>query len=311
MQPPGWVWVNIVLKEISYTVESANPTHRRRAFPGDCWMKLPLFALLFGSVLSCPANAAGNSLNPILDDKFSFRLGATWLKADGSFSSTKDGESTNKISTGDLGVDDTETNFYFGARWRFTERWRLTFNYFGLDIDSSVRKDFDELDFGDIQASGFLGVDTTFKTDFYVAQVGYSLLKNERAELGIGAGFHVVNFDTKLKVSGGINNASGSVQSDSVDLTAPLPNILGYGAYAITPKLSLEGGVGWFGLDYGDYSGKLVTLAANLEYRLTDHFGVGVGYNYVDMDLTIDKSNRKDKYDLDYKGPVAYVSASF
>ena len=120
-----------------------------------------------------------------------------------------------------------------------------------------------------------------------------------------------MDFDTTLKVSGGINDVSGSVQSDSVDITAPLPNILGYGAYAITPKLSVDGAVGWFGLDYGDYSGNLVTLVANLEYRLTKNFGVGVGYNYVDMDLTIDKSKRKDKYDLDYKGPVAYISASF
>jgi opacity protein-like surface antigen len=274
-------------------------------------MKLRLFALLFGSVLSGAVLAAGNSLNPVLDDKFTFKLGASWLKADGSFSSTREGDPTEKLTTSDLGVDDTETNAAFSARWRFTERWRLTFDYFGLDVNGNVREDFDNLDFGDIQASGFLAVDTKFKTDFYIAQVGYSLLKNERAELGIGAGVHIVRFDTKLKVSGGINNASGSVQSDSVDLTAPLPNVLGYGTYAFTPKLSLDGSVGWFGLSYDDYDGNLLTLAANLDYRLTDHFGVGVGYNYINMDLTIDKSNRKDKYDIDYKGPVLYVTASF
>jgi opacity protein-like surface antigen len=274
-------------------------------------MKLRLFALLFGSVLSGAVLAAGNSLNPVLDDKFTFKLGASWLKADGSFSSTREGDPTEKLTTSDLGVDDTETNAAFSARWRFTERWRLTFDYFGLDVNGNVREDFDNLDFGDIQASGFLAVDTKFKTDFYIAQVGYSLLKNERAELGIGAGVHIVRFDTKLKVSGGINNASGSVQSDSVDLTAPLPNVLGYGTYAFTPKLSLDGSVGWFGLSYDDYDGNLLTLAANLDYRLTDHFGVGVGYNYINMDLTINKSNRKDKYDIDYKGPVLYVTASF
>ena len=274
-------------------------------------MKYRLFALLLGSILSGSVFAAGSSLNPVLDDKFTFRLGATYMKADGSFSSTRDGEPTNSISTGDLDVDDRNTNLYVGARWRFTERWRLTFNYFGLNNDNNITENFDELDFGDIDASGFLAVDTKFKTDFYVAQVGYSFLKNERAELGIGAGVHVVDFDTRLKVEGNINGVGGSVQSDSVDLTAPLPNVLGYGAYAFTPKLFVEGGVGWFSLDYNDYSGNLVTLVANLEYRLTKNFGVGVGYNYVDMDLKIDKSKRKDKYNLDYKGPVAYISASF
>ena len=274
-------------------------------------MKQQLLGLFFGSLFVTTVQAAGNSLNPVLDDKFSFRLGASWLEADGTFSSTKDGETTDKISTSELGIDDSDTNAYFAARWRFTERWRLTFNYFGLDTKNKIQKNFDELDFGGIDASGFLAVDTRLQTDFYVVQAGYSFLKNERAELGIGGGLHIVDFDTTLKVSGGINDVSGSVESDSVDITAPLPNVLGYAAYAITPKLSVDGAVGWFGLDYGDYSGNLVTLAANLEYRLTKNFGVGVGYNYVDMDLTIDKSNRKDKYDLDYKGPVAYVSASF
>ena len=274
-------------------------------------MKQRLLGLVFGSLFVTTVQAAGGSLNPILDDKFTFMLGATYMKADGTFSSTRDGESTDSISTGDLGVDDSETNAYFGARWRFTDRWRLTFNYLGLDIDKNVQKNFDELDFGDINASGFLAVDTKFNTDFYIAQIGYSLLKNERAELGIGGGVHVVNFDTKLKVSGTINGIGGSTQIDSADLTAPLPNILGFGTYAFTPKLSLEGGVGWFGLDYKDYSGNLVTLAANLEYRFTNHFGIGVGYNYINMDLKIDKSSRKDKYNIDYKGPVAYVSASF
>lgn len=273
-------------------------------------MSKQLLGFFIGSILSGTAVAAGSAINPILDDKYSLRLGATWMKADGSFSSTIKGEPTDKLTTGDLGIDDYEANFYFGARWRFAERWRLSLNYFGLDTDGNVQRNFDELDFGDIDASGFLAVDTTFNTDFYVAQVGYSFLKSDRYELGIGGGVHVVRFDTKLKVSGGINNAAGSVQSEGVDYTVPLPNVVGYGAYAITPKLSLSGSVGWFGLTYNDYSGDLVTLAANLEYRFTDHVGIGVGYNYVDMNLTIDKT-RKDKYDLTYTGPVLYLSAGF
>jgi opacity protein-like surface antigen len=274
-------------------------------------MKQQLLGLFVGSILSATVYAAGGAVNPILDDSFTFELGASWMKADGTFSSTRDGEPTDKISTSDLDIDDTNTQPAFAFRWRFTDRWRLTFDYLGLDNDGNVRADFDDLEFGDIKASGFLAVDTKFATDFYIAQVGYSLLKNERAELGIGGGVHVVNFDTALKVSGDIDGiGSGSVQSDKVQLTAPLPNILGFGTYAFTPKLSVDGSVGWFSLDYSDYSGSLLALSASLEYRVTRHFGVGVGYNYLDMDLTIDKS-REDTYDLDYKGPVLYVTAGF
>ena len=275
-------------------------------------MKQQLLGLFIGSILSTTVYAAGGAVNPILDDAFTFKLGASWLKADGTFSSTRDGEPTDKLSTGDLDIDDTNTQAGFAFRWRFTDRWRLTFDYLGLDNDGNVREEFNDFEFGDIKASGFLEIDTKFETDFYIAQVGYSFLKNERAELGIGAGAHVINFDTRLKVSGGVTGiGSGSVQSDTVTLTAPLPNVLGFGSYAFTPKLSVDGSVGWFGLSYNDYSGDLLALTANLDYRVTKHFGVGVGYNYFDMDLTIKKSNRKDKYDLDYKGPFVYVSAGF
>jgi len=270
-----------------------------------------LLGLLFGIILSGAVHAAGGAINPILDDRFTFRLGATYMDAEGTFSSTIKGEPTDKLSTDDLGIDDGNTTPYFGFRWRFADRWRLSFNYFGLDNDGSVRQDFDELIFGDINAKGFLAVDTSFKTDFYVTQVGYSIFKNERAELGVGAGLHIVDFNTRLKVSGEINGIGGSKKSDTADLTVPLPNVLGFGTYAFTPRLSLDGSIGWFGLDYNDYSGNLVSLSANLEYRLTDHFGIGVGYNYIDMNLDIEQSNRTDKYDLEYQGPVLYVSAGF
>jgi opacity protein-like surface antigen len=279
--------------------------------PGEYQVKQRLFGLFLSSIISTTVFAAGSAINPVLDDPFTFRLGATYMEPDGKISSTIKGNSTVDLSASDLGIEDGSTNPYFGFRWRFTDRWRLTFDYFGLDVDGSVRRDFGDFEFGDISASGFLAVDTSFKTDFYVTQVGYSFLKNERAELGAGLGLHVVNFDTSLKVSGGIGEKSDAIQSDSIDLTAPLPNILGYGTYAFTPKLSLGGSIGWFGLDYDQYSGNLVTLAAALEYRLTKHIGVGAGYNYVDMDLTIDKSNREDEYNLKYTGPVLYLSAGF
>ncbi len=273
-------------------------------------MKCSTFGLLLAVLVSSTAQAAGKALNPNLDDPWTFRLGANYLDMTGTFSSTIKGEPTDDLSTSDLGLDGGNWTPYFGMRWRFTDRWRATFNYFGMDSDGGVRKNFDRLIFGDISATGFLEVETSFKTDFYVAQVGYSFLKNERAELGLGAGLHVVDFDTTLKVRGKINGVGGSTKSDSSDLTVPLPNILGYGTYAFTPKLSLDGGLGWFGLDYDQYSGDLFAVTANLEYRVSENVGIGVGYNYIDMDLEIDDS-RTDTYNLEYQGPVLYVSAGF
>lgn len=278
-------------------------------------MKKRLLGIFIASLFVTTVQAAGGSFNPVLDDSFTFKLGASWLKPDGKFSSTNDNELTDKLETSDLDVDDYDVQPAISARWRFTDRWRLTFDYRKLDNEGSVQDNFDELIFGDIRARGFLAVDTKFKTDFYIAQAGYSFLKNERSELGVGAGLHIADFDTKLSVRGEIEigdsgTFSDSFEVESVEVTAPLPNITAFGTYAFTPKLSLEGSIGFFGLDYKDYSGELLTLNASLEYRVTERFGVGVGYTYIDMDLEIDKS-AKDRYELDYYGPALFATAAF
>ena len=61
-------------------------------------MKPQLFGLFFGSLLSATVSAAGGAINPVLDDPFTFKLGADFLKADGTFSSTIAGNRTVKIS---------------------------------------------------------------------------------------------------------------------------------------------------------------------------------------------------------------------
>lgn len=302
----------VVFNGGTFTLESADrPMRGKHLYQEIHQMKYRLLGLFVGGLLTSGVYAGGGAINPILDDTFTFRLGASYLDLDGKFSSTLKGQSMDKLETDALDLDDADTQPYFGARWRFTDRWRLTFDYLGLDTEGRVQRDFDRLIFGTIDVSGFLAVETSLKTDFYITQIGYSFLKNERAELGIGAGLHVVNLDTSLKVSAAVNNASGSVQSDTADWTAPLPDIIGFGTYAFTPKLSIEGGIAWFGLNYDDYSGDLVSASAAVEYRLTDHWGVGLGYTYIDMDLDVERSSREDNYNLEYQGPVLYVSAGF
>ena len=274
-------------------------------------MRARLSAALLAGVFTTSACWAGPSLNPVLDEPFSFRLGAFFANADGSLRSTIAGQSVDNIDLDTLGIDDTYTSAYFRGRWRFAERWRLTFDYFGFDNDGRVSGDFDDLDFGDIDVTGFATIKSSLKTDFYVGHLGYSLLKNERAELGVGLGVHVVDLDTKLTASGEVNGVSGTVVSSSTDITAPLPDIRAFATYAFSPTLSLDGQVAYFTLDYDKYSGHLVGAGINLEYRFTDHFGAGVGYNYLTMDLKIDRSRGTDEYDLDYNGPVVFVSAGF
>ena len=40
-------------------------------------------------------------------------------------------------------------------------------------------------------------------------------------------------------------------------------------------------------------------------------FGLGAAYQYLDVDLEVDGSNRQELYDFEFYGPVLYVSVGF
>jgi len=248
-------------------------------------------------------------INPVLNEPFTFRLGANFLTVDGDLGSERNDTELPDVDIDTLGIDEDETSLYFAARWRPTDRWMLKFDYFGFDNSGDVTRPL--LDFGNIGAIGTLRVETKLKTDFYVLQAGYSLLKNERADLGLGLGLHIIDFDTSLRVTGKLGDYTGTIGTERTDLLVPLPNLLAYGTYAFTPKLSLDGSAAYFSLSYDDYDGSLFRGTINLEYRFTDHFGAGIGYNYTNMNLDIEDDDVTTEYDLNYTGPVIFLSAGF
>ena len=263
-------------------------------------------------------------INPVLNETLTFRLGANFLTVDGDLGSGTDNQEFPDIDIDTLGVDEDETSLYFAARWRPSHRWMIKFDYFGFDNSGDVSRPL--LDFGG-SGIGTLRAETRLKTDFYVIQaastswgpfLGLQLrslaaryLKNERADLGLGLGLHVIDFDTSLRLTGQLGNTVRKIGTERTDLLVPLPNLLAYGTYAFTPKLSLDGSVAYFSLDYDDYDGSLFRGTINLEYRFTDHIGAGIGYNYTNMNLDIEDDDVTTEYDLNYTGPVVFLSAGF
>ena len=106
--------------------------------------------------------------------------------------------------------------------------------------------------------------------------------------------------------------ASGrSIEQPCLQPLLQAPNLLAYGTYAFTPKLSLDASAAYFSLSYDDYDGSLFRGTVNLEYRFNDHIGAGIGYNYTNMNLDIEDGDDTTEYDLSYTGPVVFLSAGF
>jgi len=257
------------------------------------------------------AAAQADGLNPTLNEDFTLRLGATFLHGDVKVGSqSKDDPEHGDIDLDELGVDGSDTSFYLAGRWRFADSWRLDVEYFGLNQDAFGIAPRD-LEYEDVTIPAGSTAEVDFRSDIYAIMLGWSFLRDERKELGVGLGLHVADLKSSITGSGFVDGIPVPIASDKSDITAPLLNVRLYGGYAFTPELAIEAAVGYFSLNYDKYDGELVTATAVLEWRPHKNFGIGAGYTYFDVDLDVDEKRSLDTYDFNLNGPILYVSAGF
>lgn len=274
-------------------------------------MKQTRYFLVIVAWLGCSgAWATEETFNAPMNHRFSFYGGAQRYMADGEFSSTKDGRPKTTIDMDDLGLDEKEITPVFGALANFGRRWTLRLDYYGCHDDARVTSEF-AFNFDDEIVTAGARLDSNLDLDVYVINMAYNLYTTERARFGIGLGVHIADIDLKIASQTTLNGGGIYEQEDSIDYTAPLPNIYVGGAYAFTDKVLLRYSGGWMDLDYGDYEGQLITGTAALEYWPFRHAGLGIGYRHVKVDVDYDPGHKKEEYDIRLPGPVVYATFGF
>jgi hypothetical protein len=108
------------------------------------------------------------------------------------------------------------------------------------------------------------------------------------------------------------NKSFGGGRIEETDFTVPLPVIGLRGNFALTPKWFIRQSFDYFYVNIGDYEGQLVDFMAAVEWNALKHFGLGVGYNYVQMGLDYDGSdNFLSEIDLAYGGFLLFGKLYF
>ena len=271
--------------------------HRLRVFMGGALTGI----LFFGPAA---AQDASWTLHPGLHDRWTIELGAyaPTVKTDARLDSPTLGIGTAVSFEDDLGLSDRKTMGTFLGRVRLGERWRIEAEYFALDRGStgSISRTINWG--GNVYTPGTV-VTSEFNSDIFRLSAGYSFIKNAQSELGLALGLHVTDFTASL--------GAASVGVKTGDALAPLPTIGLYGAYAFTPRWLLSGRVDYFSLKYNEYDGSLTNFSAGVDYRFHRHFGVGVGYRYIDYGLDATKSNFTGSLQYQFSGPLLYGVGSF
>ncbi len=265
--------------------------------------------ILIGSFIVAGSLQA-QSIHPALTDKHTLTLGAYDLESDTKIGSHRDGSDSGDIDLDDLGVDKDYVSWMLGYRWRFAERWALVLgaNTYDVDGEAEVSKSF-EYEGTSFEAG--LKLESDFSVDSYIVDVLYSVYKSDRAELMLGGGLHVLDFDISFKGTAFIGEESGSKTVSADDLLAPLPNLRAMGFYAFSPKWSVQSTLGWMSVNIDNWDGDYAFLNLRTDYRFTERFGVGVGYQITDVDVTYASKRFEHTYDIQYDGPTLYLEYGF
>jgi hypothetical protein len=243
-------------------------------------------------------------LHPALTDRFFIGLGGYWSSSNTQARlDSPSGLGTTIDFEDALGLDSSKVVPQALARWRFTNRWRLELEHFQLDRDRT-RTTSDDIQWGDETFPAGTSITTEF--DFAVTRLscGYSFFKRQDKELGVALGFHLTDIQARLSSSGGANTDDGK-------LLAPLPVISMYGQFALTDIWAVSGRMDAFRISYDEYSGHVYSLGLDLLCQPWRHFGFGIGWRGLDVQVAAEKSDWSGEVQTTYSGPIAFASVSF
>ncbi len=196
-----------------------------------------------------------------------------------------------------LGLDSSLFVFRADALWRFTSNRRHRFELSYYDLRRASTKNLEaDIQIGDRIFTAGTTVDALFDLQVIRAGYSYSLIQDDRIDLGISAGLYVMPI--RIKVS---STTSNEVTDEGI--TAPLPVLGLHFDFAITPKFFLKQSIDVFYFQYQNFQGDLLDTRVGVEYNIWKHFGVGVAYEYFRLQV---KAESQDYPYIDLVGKIQF-----
>ncbi|MFT5501813.1 MAG: hypothetical protein ACI88G_001952 [Woeseiaceae bacterium] len=269
------------------------------------------FVLAF--VVSAPSRAAvSGDAHPYLTEKFFVDVGIFFPKRELRISVEGiDGITNQDIDFDDeldLSKNDETVSLNFG--WRIGRHWKFSAQYFRTN-DSFGATLQEDVEWGDNVFP--VGGDVTGGQDFTLVRslIGYEFNASDKHAFGIGGGLHWLEIGVFIEGDFLLGGPGGPVVNDreSVSAKGVLPNIGAWYRYSLTQKWVLTARYDWLSVAVGDYDGRLVNASAGVNYQMFDHFGVGLNYNYFELDVGVSSTDWVGTALTSYKGVFFYLSA--
>ena len=264
--------------------------------------RVPLPLILVFGVAGLPAAHAREP------DRFTFRLGAMDVDADGVLSGRTTFQGQDLRFSQDFDFGGKELVPRIDGVFRLGQRHRLIFDYFQYDKDRRATLGQD-LSYDDVTIPA--GSFAKGKAKFQLASLmyDYAVVDTPTFNLGLQIGAEWAKLEGRLYAEAGENSYETRSSDDGY---APVVGL----RLTATPNekwlVNLQGqylDAGWG--DFGDYDGSITRANALVEYRFTPHFGLFAGYDWFKLDVERAGSDGLLGLDQRFKGPIAGVTLAF
>ena len=209
-----------------------------------------------------------------------------------------------------LGLGSSLTVFRAGALYRpgKTLRNQLDFTYAAYNRSGGGALSQEIIVNGNVYPIG-TEVHSHFNFDIIRGTYSRAILQDDRMRIALGFSVYAVPLDYSLEVQtvSGFNSVGGA------NITLPLPALAIRGEFQLIPKLFLNASIDAMYFKYNNFQGDLLDLNVGLEYRPWKHFGVGLDYNPLSMDVHVEGSTSYPGADFlgsveaRYSGIMLYV----
>lgn len=207
----------------------------------------------------------------------------------------------------ELGAAKSDDTFALNAGWRFGKKWQLGLQYFEFsDVKSAVLAE--DVGWGDLVFQQ--GSSVSAGHDFELIRVFFArrFESKEHHEFGIGAGLHWIELGAFIEGNAIIAGGGNAFRTESVSVSAPLPNIGAWYTYSISPEWAVKARLDWLSASIDEYDGTLINASVGINYQAFKYAGIGLSYNVFSLDGGITKPGWRGAVDIDYEGPYVFLS---
>lgn len=242
--------------------------------------------------------------HPMMTDRFFLGAGVVWAKSNvtANLNTGRIGLGTFVDFENDIGLNENNLIGQFAFRMRLSSRWVLEAEYFSLNRDGERQLER-TIDWGDLSIPVNAAVRGTSSLDDLRVSVGYSFFRRKDKEIGVGIGAHVMSFDASLSTQ--------NFGSQKASQSAPLPVLTMYAQIALTDRWLFRTRVDRLGLDTGEVDGSVFSSATDFVYQPWRHFGAGIGYRDINIQISSTGDSFRGKAQVRHSGPYLFLTTTF